>query len=504
MTSTAGRHAALLAGIALTSPAAADTLRQAMVQAYRTSPTLTAAQATQRALDENVPIARAAGLPSLAATGGIVDNPYGTSNSLASPVRQTTGSSTLTVPVFSGGQVRNSVRAAETRVEAGQIGLRGTESALFTAVVGAYMDVIRDEAIVSLNGRNVHVLEVNLKATRDRFQVGDLTRTDVAQSDARLALARAQLQTAQATLISSRENYIRVVGAPPGVLEQPPALPAFPATPDAAVEIALRENPTLLAYQKQRDATRYDIAAARAQRMPRLNVVVGGNYYNYLGSLGAGTGVRVGQDAFGGTVGASVNVPIFSGGAVSAGIRQAEARRSAATEQATDAGRSVVDQTRAAYAVWRSSQEVIQSSQQAVSANRLSLQGVRAENSVGNRTILDILNAEQELLNSQVTLVTAQRDAYVAGFALLASMGQAQAKTLGLDGGALYDPVAHYKDVRRRIFGTGQGERGQPVGTSTTRTPAQGSEPSRPLDPSLDTPVDRDGRLTTGEHAPSR
>ncbi|MGX9079781.1 TolC family protein, partial [Klebsiella pneumoniae] len=131
-----------------------------------------------------------------------------------------------------GGQVRNSVNAAKTRVDAGRDSLRRTESDLFTAVVGAYMDVIRDEAIVSLNQQNVKVLEVNLQASKDRFQVGDLTRTDVAQSEARLALARSQLQSAQARLISSRESYVRLVGSAPGSLAPPPDLPNLPLNPD--------------------------------------------------------------------------------------------------------------------------------------------------------------------------------------------------------------------------------------------------------------------------------
>ena len=497
--------ASLLAGAWIAAPpAAADTLRQALSSAYRTSPTLTAAQAAQRATDEEVPIARAAGLPSVGVNGGYVNNPFGSSNTLASPTQQTTGQATVTVPVYTGGLVRSTVRAAQTRVEAGQIGLRGTETTLFTAVVTVYMNAIRDEAIVGLNQQNVHVLDVNLQATRDRFQVGDLTRTDVAQSEARLSLARAQLQSAQANLISSREDYIRVVGTAPGLLEPPPVLPHLPASPDAAVEIALRDNPTLLAYQKQREASGYDVAAARARRAPQVNAVLGGNYYNYLGSLGAGTGVPVGQDSLSATVGATINLPIFSGGAVSAAIRRAQAQRSAAIEQATDAERSVVATTRAAYAVWRSSEQVIQSSQEAASANRLSLEGVRAENSVGSRTILDILNAEQELLNSQVTLVTAQRDAYVAGFALLAAMGQAQADQLGLDGGPLYDPVVHYASVRHRVFGVGDDVGVGAEGTTTVKTPAQNAHLSKPLDPSLDTPVDTNPHLTTGEHAPSR
>ena len=501
------RTAMVLAGLATVAPgaAAADTLREALLKAYRTSPTLSAAQANQRATDEDVPIARAQGLPQIGGSAGYVQSPLGTGNALTNPTRQASGQTQVTVPLFTGGLVRSSVRAAETRVAAGQAGLRSTESQLFASVVTAYLDVVRDEAIVGLNQQNVHVLDVNLQATRDRFQVGDLTRTDVAQSEARLALARAQFQSAQANLISSREEYVRVVGTPPGTLDPPPALPHLPASPDAAVQVALKQNPTLLAYQRQREAAGFDVASARARRAPQVNAVIGGNYYNYLGSFGAGTGPQVGsQDALSGTIGATVNLPIFSGGAVSAGIRQAEARRSAAIEQATDAERSVVAQARAAYAVWRSSQEVIGSAERAVSANRLSLEGVRAENTVGSRTILDILNAEQELLNSQVTLVTAQRDAYVAGFALLAAMGQAEAGDLGLDGGVLYDPVAHYDAVRHRVFGTGSMEAGSATATSTTATPAQGAELTHPLAPELDTPVDTNPHLTTGAKAPSR
>ena len=211
------RSLPLLAVVA--APASAETLRDALVKAYNTNPTITGQRASLRALDENVPIARAAGIPSISANGGIANNLIPSSNTVASPNRQGTANTQLTVPIYQGGSVRNSIRAAETRVEAGRATLRGTESDLFTAVVGAYMDVIRDQAIVGLNQQNVHVLDVNLQASRDRFQVGDLTRTDVAQSEARLALARAQLQGAQATLVSSRENYVRLVGAAPGTLD---------------------------------------------------------------------------------------------------------------------------------------------------------------------------------------------------------------------------------------------------------------------------------------------
>ncbi|RDE07422.1 hypothetical protein DVW87_01710 [Sphingomonas aracearum] len=481
----------------LAVPAAAETLREALVKAYNGNPTLTAQRAAQRATDENVPIARAAGLPAVSVDGGYTENVLsasnGNSNSFSSPNRLLNSSGSVSVPLLTFGAVRNSVRAAETRVDAGRFTLRGTESDLFTDVVGAYMDVIRDDAIVGLNRQNVRVLEVNLQATRDRFQVGDLTRTDVAQSDARLALARSQLQSAEARLISSRENYVRLVGTPPGTLEQPPALPALPASPDQAVDVSLENNPALLAAQRARDATAFDIDVARAGRLPRVSAVVGGVYNNYLGSLGSGTGVRVGQDSLSAQGGLQFTIPLFQGGRPAAQVRQAQARRSQAIEQVTEAERGVIASTRSAYAVWRSSQEVIASSEVAVSANKLSLEGVRAENSVGNRTILDILNAEQELLNSQVNLVTARRDAYVAGFALLASMGRAQARDLNLEGAdlALYDPVANYDRVHHRINDFESDPEPQAVASGTRETPAQTATVVQPTDPSLNSNVDR-------------
>jgi outer membrane protein len=489
------RVSVLLAGVALLAvvavPAGADTLREALVKAYNTNPGLAAERANVRASDENVPIAKAQGRPNVGVTGNYTENALNSSqNTLLSPDRQLTANAQLAVPVYSGGRVRNSIKGAETRVDASRMQLRGTESDTFVGVVGAYMDVIRDEAIVGLNKENVKVLEVNLQAAKDRFQVGDLTRTDVAQSDARLSVARGQLEQAQAQLISSKESYIRVVGTPPGQLEDPPALPNLPAAPDTAVDVALKNNPVLLAAQRNGDATRFDIDAAKGARLPTLSGVVGGNYFNYLGSYGSGTSPKPGQTGSAGTVGLQFSVPLYQGGGPSAQVRQAQARRAQALEQATDTERGVIAQTRSAYAIWKSSLEVIASSQQAVEANKLSLEGVRAENSVGNRTILDILNAEQELLNSQVTLVTAQRDAYVAGFALLAAMGQAEARDLGLDGGALYDPLTNYNRVKGKWSDWDIDPSYKPIGTSTRDTPPQDSSQKRPLDPQLNAPVD--------------
>ncbi len=501
----------LLLGSALIVPmtqAAAETLREALLKAYSTNPTITAQRAQQRATDENVPIARAAGLPSANATGDYSEFVVNAANNFLAPARQGVARANVSIPLYQGGQVRNSVAAATTRVEAGRAQLRGTEADLFTNVVAAYMDVIRDEAIVGLNTQNVRVLDVNLQASRDRFQVGDLTRTDVAQSEARLALARAQLQSAEAQLISSRENYVRFVGTTPGVLDTPPTLPHLPDSPASAVTVAIENNPVLIAAARERDATRYDVGVARASRLPQVSAVGGASYTNYLnsippsgGGLGAGSTPNANKAV---QAGLSLTLPLFQGGRPAAQVRQAEALRSRAIENVTATERNVIAQARSAYAVWRSSEQVIQSSETAVNANKLSLEGVRAENSVGTRTILDILNAEQELLNSQVTLVTARRDAYVAGFALLAAMGEAEARDLGLDGGVLYDPVANYNRVRRKIWDWGGDGEPAPVATRTVQSPAQDAVVRRAQDELLESPVDRSPGLTTGAASPNR
>ncbi|MES2989746.1 MAG: TolC family outer membrane protein [Pseudomonadota bacterium] len=473
------------------APQPTTTLRDALIATYNTNPDLQGERANLRANDENVPLARSQGLPGVNSTSSLSNSLYDSGSNGASPSRRGSVGLDLSVPVYSGGSVRNSVRAAETRVEAGRANLRGAEADLFTQAVTVYVDVLRDESIVRLNQLNVRALSVNLQATRDRFEVGDLTRTDVAQSEARLALARSQLSSAEARLIGSRENYIRVVGTPPGVLAQPPALPNLPDDVVVAEDTALANNPNLEAAQKNRDATRFDIDVAKASRLPQVSVGVGGDYYNYLGSVGSqARAAGLSSDGFSTTLGANLTLPLFQGGRPAALIRQAQARRAASLEGVTFAERGVIAQARSAFATYQSSLRVIESSRIAVEANRLSLEGVRAENSVGTRTILDILNAEQELLNSQVQYVTAERDAYVAGFTMLAVMGRAEAEDLGLEGGPLYDPVANYNRVRGKTWDWGDDKDPEAVGTSTRGTPTQNPNVSAPLDPLLQRPVD--------------
>ena len=476
----------VLAGLLAAAPADADTLRDALVQAYSSNPTILAARARLRQTDENVPIARANGRLGVSADANYTENvKRGPSTfSLSTPRRQITGGVSANLPVFQGGGVRNAVQAARLRVESGRADLRSSEATMFTDVVSAYMDVVRDQAIVDLNGKQVDVLGTNLQATKDRFQVGDLTRTDVAQSEARLSGARSQLESAQAQLVASRENYLRVVGKMPDNLEVPPQLPGLPANVDDAVGAALDNNPDLISIKKESDAARHDVGVARASRLPRLSAVASGDYVNYLDSI-AGIPKDRGTTA---AVGVQATLPLYQGGGPGARVRQAEARVSETLEQTIAVERQVIAQVRSAYASHSASLGVIKSSETAVSANELALEGVRAENSVGTRDVLDVLNAEQELLNSRVQLVSARRDAYVAGFALLAAMGRAEAKDLGLDGGPLYDPVANYNRVKTSVFDWG--DDGMPT-SKASRTVGVAPQPSEVLQPMLEfQPVD--------------
>lgn len=457
------------------TPAQADTLREALASAYNTNPTLQAARAGQRATDENVVIERASGLPSVhgeASYSEVLDDTYSNLNYPA-PDQQASGTLSLSVPVYSGGAVRNSVRAAKTRVKAGQADLRATESAIFSQVTAAYMDVVLSEAVVGLNAHLVNSLEVNLQATTDRFEIGNLTRTDVAQSSSRLELAKGDLRSARANLVAARERYIQLVGHVPGKLAPPPPLPGLPASVEEAVATALESNPDLIASHERAKAAGYDIEVAGSTRLPTVELFTSGTLNDSLGSgwLDSTSGSDRTTSA---TAGVRATIPIFQGGRPAALERQAQASASAALEQEIAMERDVIAQVRAAYSSWQAAQSIIESTRSAVAAAELSLEGVQAENTVGNRTILDILNAEQELQQARVQLVTAQRNAYVAGFTMLAAMGKAEARDLGLDpGGPLYDPQDNYRRVQGKVFDWSFDPDPVAQSTRTVDTPAQ-------------------------------
>jgi outer membrane protein len=292
----------------------------------------------------------------------------------------------------------------------------------------------------------------------------------VAQSQSRLALAQGLTRNAEANLIAARERYIQVVGKAPENLASPPPLTGLPASADDAVEIALESNPDLIAARERSKAAGFDTAATNARRLPQVSVFAGSGYSDFLGTNKIPGSAQSSTDA---TIGLRATVPLYQGGLPSAQKRQAQARESATLEQEIGIEREVIASVRAAFAQWQAAQSLIGSSQVAVDAAELGLEGVRAENSVGNRTILDILNAENELLNAQVQLVTAKRNAYVAAFNLLAAMGKAEARDLGLDGGALYDPEVNYRRAKGSIFDWNDNPDPKPAATRTVDTRAQ-------------------------------
>ena len=458
--------------LGLAAPARADNLREALASAYTTNPTLESARANQRATDENVPIQRAQGLPSANVTATHSEFLRQSANSFTAPERNLGVNAQLLVPVYSGGAVRNGIAAAEQRIEAGQADLRNSESTLFSQVVAAYIDVLRTEALVGLAANNVTVLRTNLEATSDRFQIGDLTITDVAQSRSRLALAEGDLQRAEANLIAARETYIRLVGHAPGVLEAPPPLPGLPGTVDEAIIAALEDNPNLIAAKELAKAAGFDTKVAGSGRLPTVNLFVNGDYSDFFGTLGGPVSGNFAQSESTANAGVRLTIPLFQGGLPAARQRQAGARESAALEDAIAAERQVIAETRSTYSNWQAANGEIKSAQAAVEAAELSLEGVRAENSIGNRQILDVLNAEQELLNARAQLVTARRNAYVAGFNLLALMGRAEARDLNLDPGVLYDPAVNAQRVGTKLWDWDRDPKAEPRSTRTVDIPA--------------------------------
>ena len=430
----------------------ADTLTDALASAYANNPDITAEQALVRQFDEGVPQALAFGRPGLAVTlsgqqsgsGGFVDAGRVLQSQLA-----------ITQSLYRGGRTRVAVSAAESRILAARARLRATENIILVDVVTAYSDVIRYAQLVNLNANQVKVLERELQASRDRFEVGDLTRTDVAQSDARLANARSQLQVAQGQLATARNAYMRVVGRPAEDLQPVPPLPPLPRTSGQAVDLANVNNPNLLAARYDEAAARYDVTGFERQRLPTIGVNAGAGYSQYDGgsrgtslvSSGVPSGTSFGFFSQSATLQATI--PLYQAGQIGSQIRQAQERRNQLLAAIGAVGRQVAESATNAVVSLQTSRALIQSSQVAVDANTLALEGVKQENQVGTRTVLEVLNAEQELLQTRANLVSARRDEYVAGYTLLAAVGQAEGDALAVSTDT-YDPTVNARAVRHK------------------------------------------------------
>ena len=434
-----------LAAALLAQAAAAETLQQAIAAAYETNPDLAAERAVVRQVDEQVPQALAPGRPTLGVTASEQQNAlqFGDNGRVMSAQLNANQS------LYRGGQTKAATNAADNRILAARARLRGVENNVVLNVVTAYSDVLRYAAVVDLNANQAKVLERELQQSKDRFEVGDLTRTDVAQSDARLANARSNLISAQGQLSAARAAYARVVGHAAEDLAPLPPLPVLPGTQGQAIDLANVDNPSLIAARFDEAAARYDVQGFERQRLPTLGVGGGVGYTRYDGGGGGGRFVQQGG-FFTQQAGVTLTVPLYQAGLIGSEIRQAQQRRSQSMELIGSTSRQVTESATNAFTQIGTARAIIRSSQVAVNANALALEGVTQENQVGTRTIIEVLNAQQELLVTKVNLVTAQRDEYVGAYTLLAAIGQAEAAALEVPV-TIYDPTVNARDVRHRI-----------------------------------------------------
>ena len=416
--------AALGAGLLALSPqASGQSLEDTLVSAYTTNPALAAQRARLSQTEEGYVQARAGRLPSVSASAEVSEQEIwgGAFN-----VRNGDLGYGVSVnqPIYRGGRIDGSIDAALARLEAGREALRAAEQSVLLEAVSAHAEVVRDRQIVAIRSNNVDVLAEQLRAARDRFEVGEITRTDVAQAEARLSGARAQLSAAQAALAASRAAYARVTGVEPA---DPEAIEVLGGLPDAladAAEVALSTNPDLRAAQFQEIAADQGVRIARGALRPDVSVgasVNEGRASDFTGQVQGSATVR-----------AQVSVPLFTGGLNRSRVREARAAADEARLSQLSVRRQVIEGVTNAWNNYLAAQAVIESSREAVRANEIAFEGVEQEAFVGLRTTLDVLNAEQELLNSRLELVRAERDLTVAAYALLQAMGLLDAQRLGL------------------------------------------------------------------------
>jgi outer membrane protein len=456
---SSGRWAGAVAlGVALSaaSAARADTLESALMQAYRNNPSLNSQRAGVRATDENVPQALAGYRPRITVTatggeqtlstttkvtpsvgaGGAI---YNTISGCNSPF--STGL-TATQTLFNGFQTANRTRQAEAQVLAARATLRNTVQTVLLNAATAYMNLLRDTAILDLQRRNVEVLQEQLRQTRDRFNVGEVTRTDVAQSESRLASGRSQVLTAESNYNASVAAYRQVIGSNPGKLAAASPVDRFsPHSLSGAIAVGIATNPSVTAAEYNVDVAERQVKVAEGALYPTLSVQ-GNVQKNWLSQQSLNTIESYTASVFG-----TLSVPIYQGGGEYSLVRQAKetlGQRRLDLDTTRDSIRQSVVQS---WGQLEAAKANIDATEAQVQAAEIALNGVREEARVGQRTTLDVLNAQQELVNARVSLVTAQRDRVVASYTLLASVGRLSPQDIHLRV-PVYDARVHYRQVR--------------------------------------------------------
>jgi outer membrane protein len=430
------------------TPARADTMEAALLRSYRNNPQLNAQRASVRSTDENVPIALSGYRPKVAltASGGVqYTDTLSKRTDNSGPQAPNAVGATATQTLFNGNQTANKTRAAESQVLGAREGLRLLEQSVLLAAATIYMDYLRDAAILEVQRSNTRVLEETLRQTRDRYKVGLVTPTDVAQAEAQLAAAQSQQLAADSNLTTTRANFRRIVGNEPEQLA--PASPVdryLPETLPGAIALSLKENPNVTAAMFGIDVNFLNVKVNEGALFPTVTL---------LASVQKSSQQTITTPRqFAAAAIAQVTVPIYQGGAEYSLIRQSKET----LEQQRLNLEQVRDQARAdlvtAWGQLLAGKSQIASTEAQVSASEVALTGVRKEASVGQRTTLDVLNAQQALVNARVALVTAQHDRVVASYAVLNVVGRLSPQVLHL-AGAAYDPSVHYHQVRDNWFG---------------------------------------------------
>ncbi|MGF1625799.1 MAG: TolC family outer membrane protein [Alphaproteobacteria bacterium] len=429
-------------------PAVADTLVDALAQTYGSNPRLLAARASLRGTDEQVPTALSNWRPTVTMSGQAgytttTQELRGQSESV--DLQPRSGSITINQPITSGGGEFATLERARNLVQQARAQLFSTEQTVLLDAATAFANVVRDTAVLQLNRNNERVLGEQLSATQDRFEVGELTRTDVAQAEARLAEAVANRIQAEGLLTTSIANYEQVIGPLPVELVRPRALSGLPATREEAIAIALGNNPdvaaALFALRAAEDAVDEQISVL----LPTLSLQ-GEFSYGYESS-------QPNLETRRGTILAQLSVPLYQSGAEYAALRAARETLSQRQSELDQAKRLVTEAVNAAWDQLKTAQASIVSFRAQVRAQEIALEGTRQESTVGTRTVLDVLDAEQELFNAQVAVERSQRDEVVATYTLARAIGGLTAQQLGLPV-AYYDVTQHYDAVKDDWIGT--------------------------------------------------
>lgn len=433
-------------------PAMAQTLSDVLSAAYNNNPTLLAARASLRATDEGVPQALSNWRPTVSVTGetGILRQEYDPQSPTFQndTINPRTLSLTVAQPLYRGGRTEAATDSAEALVLAGRQDLASTERRVLLDAVTAYMDVVQNQAVLDLNRNNEEVLRRQLDATRERFRVGEITRTDVAQAESRLSGAIASRISAEGALVSARAVLARVIGEMPGTLNPPPPLPQLPQSEEEAVRTAYEENPDLLGARFREVAAKYDVRAISGALLPSVSL---------NGSLStADETTRANLETESARIALQVTMPLYEAGSVYSQTRQRKQIHNQRRIQVEEQRRAVRQAVVQAWENLTTARSNIDARRAQVDAARIALEGVQQEAEVGSRTTLDVLDAEQEYLDARVAEVRARRDEYVAGFTLLSAIGRLQARQLTLPV-EYYDPIENYQRVREKWFGTDGG-----------------------------------------------